>query len=62
MTHTKYFRRIAYGLDVEPLLELLDARPELWDEITTRQNMTKSPHKDTPEDAPFVLPSTVCQY
>jgi len=47
MTHTKYFRRIAYGLDVEPLLELLDAKPELWDEITTRQNLTKSPHKDT---------------
>ena len=47
MTHTKYFKRIAYGLDVEPLLELLDARPELWDEITTRQTFTKSPHKDT---------------
>ena len=47
MTHTKYFKRIAYGLDVEPLLELLDARPELWDEITARQKLTKSPHKDT---------------
>ena len=47
MTHTKYFKRIAHGLDVEPLLELLDARPELWDEITTRQTFTKSPHKDT---------------
>ena len=47
MTHTKYFKRIAHGLDVEPLLKLLDARPELWDEITTRQTFTKSPHKDT---------------
>ncbi len=36
MTHTKYFRRIAEGLDVEPLLQLLDAKPELWKEIETR--------------------------
>ena len=47
MTHTKYFRRIAEGLDVEPLLQLLDAKPELWDEIETRQKFTGSPHKDT---------------
>ena len=47
MTHTKYFKRIAQGLDVDPLLELIDAKPELWKEITARQKFTKSPHKDT---------------
>ena len=47
MTHTKYFKRIAEGLDVEPLLQLLDAKPELWKEIQTRQKFTNSPHKDT---------------
>ena len=49
MTHTKLsnFKRIAHGLDVEPLLKLLDAKPELWKEITARQKLTKSPHKDT---------------
>ena len=49
MTHTKCsnFVRIAEGLDVEPLLELLDNKPELWKEIDTRQKTTNSPHKDT---------------
>lgn len=49
MTHTKSsnFRRIAEGLDVEPLLQLLDAKPELWKEIEARQRFTGSPHKDT---------------
>ena len=49
MTPTKScnFVRVAHGLDVEPLLKLLDAKPELWKEITTRQDMTKSPHKDS---------------
>ena len=49
MTHTKSsnFRRIAKGLDVEPLLQLLDAKPELWKEIQARQNFSNSPHKDT---------------
>ena len=49
MTPTKSsnFVRVADGLDVEPLLKLLDAKPELWKEITTRQDMTKSPHKDS---------------
>ena len=38
MTHTQEsnFVRIAEGLDVEPLLELLDAKPELWKEIEER--------------------------
>ena len=47
MTHTKYFKRIAQRLNVEPLLKLLDAKPELWKEITDRQRFSKSPHKDT---------------
>ena len=47
MTHTKYFKRIAKGLDVEPLIKLLDAKPELWEQITARQNATGSAHKDT---------------
>ena len=49
MTLTKSFNfiRIAEGLDVEPLLQLLDAKPELWKEIETRQKFTNSPHKDT---------------
>ena len=49
MTPTKSsnFRRIAEGLDVEPLLQLLDAKPELWKEIEARQKFTGSPHKDT---------------
>ena len=49
MTPTKLsnFKRIAEGLDVEPLLKLLDAKPELWKEITVRQTFTKSPHRDS---------------
>ena len=49
MTHTpeSNFVRIAEGLDVEPLLKLLDAKPELWKEIEERQRFTNSPHKDT---------------
>ena len=41
MTHTKVsnFVRVAHGLDVEPLLKLLNAKPELWKEITARQNL-----------------------
>ena len=49
MTHTQEsnFVRVAHGLDVEPLLKLLNAKPELWKEITARQKFTGSPHKDT---------------
>ena len=49
MTHTadSNFVRVAHGLDVEPLLKLLDDKPELWTEITARQKVTNSPHKDT---------------
>ena len=49
MTLTKQsnFVRIAEGLDVEPLLKLLEDKPELWKEIDARQKFTGSPHKDT---------------
>ena len=47
MTLTKHFKCIAAGLDVEPLLQLLDAKPELWKEIETRQRFSGSPHKNT---------------
>ena len=49
MTHTADFNfvRVAHGLDVKPLLKLLDNKPELWTEITARQSTTNSPHKDT---------------
>ena len=42
MTHTQEsnFIRIAEGLEVEPLLQLLDAKPELWKEIDARQKVT----------------------
>ena len=47
LTKSSNFIRIAKGLDVEPLLQLLDGKPELWTEITARQKVTQSPHKDT---------------
>ena len=49
MTHTadSNFIRVAHGLNVEPLLKLLDDKPELWTEITARQKFTGTPHKDT---------------
>ena len=47
LTKSSNFKRIAKGLDVEPLLQLLDAKPELWKEIQTRQKFINSPHKDT---------------
>jgi len=49
MTHTPEcnFVRIAEGLDVDPLLQLLDGKPELWKEIKHRQHFTGTPHKDT---------------
>lgn len=41
------FERVAEGLDVQPLLDALAARPELWGEITIRQHYPGSAHKDT---------------
>lgn len=47
MTHTANFKRLAQGLDVQPLLAALSARPELWDAITVRQYALGSAHRDT---------------
>ena len=41
------FKLIAEGLNVQPLLDRLNAQPELWGRITDRQNFPGSPHKDT---------------
>lgn len=41
------FERIAQGVDVAPLLEAIEAQPELWDEITIRQDYPGSAHHDT---------------
>jgi hypothetical protein len=39
--------RIGEGLNITPLIRRLEARPELWDEITVRQDHPDSPHIDT---------------
>lgn len=39
--------RIAHGIPVAPLLAALAAEPSLFGEITTRQDLPGSPHKDT---------------
>ena len=44
MTH---FLRLATGLDVSKLMGELDAQPQLFDEITGRQDYPGSAHKDT---------------
>lgn len=41
------FKQIASGLKVQPLLDLLDAKPELWDQIKVRQQADGSAHKNT---------------
>jgi len=41
------FQLLATGLNVEPLLKSIQAKPELWSEITARQTTTGSPHIDT---------------
>lgn len=41
------FERIAQGVDVAPLIDALEAQPELWDEITLRQDYPGSAHHDT---------------
>lgn len=40
-------KRIAYNLDVSPLLVALDERPELWKQITVRQTVEGTSHSDT---------------
>jgi hypothetical protein len=41
------FELIATGVDVAPIIAALDAMPELWDEITIRQDHPGSAHHDT---------------
>lgn len=35
------------ALDIRPLAQAIDAKPELWNEITARQTTPGSPHSDT---------------
>lgn len=41
------FEKIKSDIDVRPLLDALVKRPELWKEITLRQETAGSPHSDT---------------
>lgn len=41
------FECLDAGLDVAPLARALESQPELWDEITLRQDFEGSPHQDT---------------
>jgi hypothetical protein len=43
----QHFKRLLTNIDVGPMLDALDARPQLWDEITLRQDTPGSPHHDT---------------
>ena len=47
------FELLADGLDVQPLIDLLGANPELWNAITVRQEFTGTAHHDT--ECIFVL-------
>jgi hypothetical protein len=47
------FELITTGLNVNPLLDLIDANPELWGDITIRQSFPGSAHHDT--ECIFVL-------
>lgn len=44
---TKNFRRIGFGVDVRPLTQALNREEALWREVTLRQDLAGSPHKDT---------------
>lgn len=41
------FKLVAQGLDVKPLVDALESRPELWKHITARQIAPGSAHHDT---------------
>lgn len=41
------FKRLCAGLDVWPLLRVLDQRPDLWSHFTGRQEAPGSAHHDT---------------
>jgi hypothetical protein len=40
----RYFHQIAQGIDVRPVLEQLDAQPELWDQLPFRRTAPGTPH------------------
>ena len=40
-------RPLATGLYVQPVIEFLNKNPEMWSEITARQDHPKSPHHST---------------
>lgn len=41
------FKRLVTGLDVAPILNTINTMPELWHEITLRQEYPGSSHQDT---------------
>jgi hypothetical protein len=43
----KYFRKLADHLPVKPLLDILDAHPDWWEEMTLRQSYAGSAHHST---------------
>ncbi len=43
----QHFERLSTGLPIQPLLEAIARKPELWRDITARQTTPGSPHKYT---------------
>jgi hypothetical protein len=43
----KYFKKLADHLPVQPLLDILDAHPDWWEEMTLRQSYAGSAHHST---------------
>ena len=41
------FERLATGIDVSPLIAVLDENPDLWKQITARQDLPGGSHADT---------------
>lgn len=47
MTPMRNFKLIADGFNVQPLVDAIASRPELWDRVTVRQSYEGSAHADT---------------
>ena len=43
----KYFQRVSYGIDVNPIALALARQPELWNTITDRRSVKGTAHLDT---------------
>lgn len=41
------FKLLTQGINIKPLMQALDARPDMWDQITIRQNFPGTAHADT---------------